>query len=424
MANMTEEEFREKLDIVKEKYEVTEDELQKLIKETKAEIIKFFKMSNVEIPLINIFMKLKGKLDREKLKGGKPHLISVIRNSGSYQYFTKKPLEVRINRAAWKKDSKKAIADGLVTPDGYPIDNVGKIHKSRTMRMLTVGVIELDENNEPKSKVQISPSSLFDENALDFNPTFFTWLKVKGNFNPKGEFFNFNPNSLKEIKINGLKSIYDVIISKRKVSIGNNNVIYITLDKLGEFYEKCKKSYIPIKNGEKIEESAEYVLIEGNAIQIFNEKIITRGNKEVIKITMQDTLSETDTSDILRVAIPIYMPVNFAEDSRIAVLGKIRHISEEYGGGWSIWSAEAIYPIPGMGYMFEEESKIYVEGAEIESKGSEIVKPEIVKEEIVKEEVEKEYTEEEEIKEEEEAEEEIEEVEVEVEDNIDKVVIW
>ncbi len=85
---------------------------------------------------------------------------------------------------------------------------------------------------------------------------------------------------------------------------------------------------------------------------------------------MRDNLVD-DNKEILRVAIPLYIPINFTEDSRIAVVGKIRSVSEEYGGGWSIWTVESVYPIPGMSFLFEEENAplLPVHGVEMESVG-------------------------------------------------------
>ena len=184
-------------------------------------------------------------------------------------------------------------------------------------------------------------------------------------------FFNFSSPDFEIVKEEGMPNPYEFLIQ-------NGLVKKVNLSELPSYYQVADKRVIP---GIDVEETENPILIEANVVQMDLEKPRQVGNKQCYRMVLMDDL-DPECMEKLRVNVPTHMKIEFAEYSRVAVIGRVRPVTEEYGGGWSMWQVEAIYPIPGLYFPLVNVSDTpehLKHGQEVEAAGT--VKPEITKDE-------------------------------------------
>ena len=363
------EEFEKAVLKLARKYKLKEAELSELVEQKKQELSRIF---DGEVLPANLFNSIKAALARKHIvRGGAPHLVCIVSDSGAFNYVAK---QYREAVRQYREDPEGAIQAGLVAgtrhPEvlagrakpGDPIGSDGKVHRVRKMRMMRVVVAPIVEGSN-EADIRVCQATLWDEDAVKFKAEYFTWFVAQGVISSDGQWFNFRDIEKKPVpeELKGsLPPAYDFVVE-------NNIVKRVRLGELYNWFTVAEKRYIEAID---TEETSEPVIVEATVIdmQLDNER--TYGDRSFYRFILDDGL-DPDCDEILRVNVPTFMPIKFAVDSRVAVVGKVRRVSEEFGGGWQIWQAEALYPIPGMYYPRYEPGApgFGIQGTEVKAEG-------------------------------------------------------
>ena len=340
------EQFEEAILKLGRKYNIASEELNQLVEDKKTELSRVF---DGEVLPANLFNSVKAAVVRRNLgSGGRPHLVCIISDSGAFNYVNK---QYREAYRQFRQDPEGAIQAGLVAgtrhPEvlagrarvGDPIGSDGRIHRVRRMRMMRVVVAPLVEDSA-EADIHVCQATLWDEDADNFEAEYFKWFVVNGTISSDGEWFNFRSIDKQPVPpqmANKLPPAYDFVVD-------NNIIQRVRLSELFSYYNTAPRRYIEAID---TDETIESIVIEATVVDMRLDNVRQYGDRSFYSFILDDAL-DPDSDDRLRVNVPTFMKIDFALDSRIAVVGKIRKISDEYGGGWQIWQCEAIYPIPGM----------------------------------------------------------------------------